>query len=87
MMEDFIKPEPMSLRAQLYELACRRINKAWADHVLHPMSKVEALAAKAFLERWPEGDDTCILRAVYEYMGQNGGILPESVLGISLSGK
>jgi len=78
--------QPMSLRAQLWEVGRRRVNSAWAAHIQAPDTMVTYLASRAFLENWPQGDDTAVIRAVHHHLANNP-FLPDSVPGIFLTGK
>lgn len=65
-------PPRITLRAQVYEMACRHVNKAWAESAAIGRI-IDSLCVKAFIERWPEGNDTVVLRTAYRLL-QEGAI-------------
>lgn len=50
----------MTLREQIREIACRRVNKPFSE--LNFPTVVDRLAVMAFEEEWPEGVETRAIR-------------------------
>lgn len=67
----------MTLRAQFYEVLRRKYAGmpdqakyyAWAE--TDPVMATLALAARAFREQWPEGNDTAVVRATLDVLAND----------------
>ncbi len=55
------------------ECSARRINPFYADKV-SPSTQVQALAALAFQERWPDHEDALLIRECLRRLDEDGSL-------------
>lgn len=70
----------MTLREQIRKIAERRVNPVYAEATNFPML-VTMLSAKAFIEQWPDGDDTAALRHAAKLL-ESPGFVSEHMLAV-----
>lgn len=64
------------LREQVQEIGRKRKNREYVAAVAFP-ELVDALAVQAFVERWPEGDDTAAVRRAAILLHISPGWIPD----------
>lgn len=70
----------MKLREQIKDIGCRKINSYFVAQTNFPLVAT-TLAAKAFMEAWPEDQDTRALRQACKLLS-NPGWISEDMEGV-----